>query len=220
MKTRNRYTEVLTVTLVAAACAGLTPALVSAAEIITPTAATSTTTIGGSRTIAYTIDGSDLSAGGSSGDILTETHDQCTDSAGYWLSGDGAGSDTNEVIEFTLPSASDVNAVHLWTYWRGTDSPTRGIKTVDISFSTDGGSTYPTTITGATLGDFLQGDNTAAQSDNETAVQTKTFATQTGVTHIKLTNIINFGNAYIGMSEIRFGGPDAAPAPGSAVYMK
>ena len=78
-------------TLPLAALAGLAlTASATAAVIIIPTGATSTTTIGGSRTIGATIDSSDLSGGGTSGDIPAETHQVNNDSAGYWLSGSGA----------------------------------------------------------------------------------------------------------------------------------
>ena len=48
-------------------------------------------------------------------------------------------------------------------------------------------------------------------------VQTRNFATQTGVTHIQLTNLTTFGSTnYIGISELRFG---AIPEPSSAALL-
>jgi hypothetical protein len=94
-----------------------------------------------------------------------------------------------------------VNAIHLWPYIRAEHN--RGLKTCDISFSSDGGSTYPSTISAATLGDFTEGPG----SGNE-PVQTKTFTVQSGVTHIKLTNLTTFGSTtYIAIAELRFGTP-------------
>lgn len=184
------------------------------AAIITPVSATSSTTIGGSRTIGYTIDGSDLSAGGASGDILSETHDPLTDSAGYWLSAKDAGdAPITEVLTFDLGGTFNVDAVHLWNYDRGGDNPTRAIKTFDISFSTNNGVSYDTTVTGATLGDFLGADN--PRVNGEIAVQTKTFAVQSDVTNIKIDNIVIQGtNDYIGFAEIRFG-ETVIPEPAS-----
>ena len=122
-----------------------------------PVSATSTTTIGSPRTIDATIDGTLLSSGGTSGDILSETVTYAG-SAGHWLSASSAVNDnanfrsTTEVLTFTLAEPSTVNAFHLWPYVRVENI--RGLRTCDISFSFDGGSTYPVTIDAATLGDF------------------------------------------------------------------
>jgi len=170
------------------------------AAVITPTGASSTTTVGGSRTIAYTIDGSDLSLGGLSGDIPNETHAVNSDSAGYWLSGSGAPSGT-EVLTFAIPT-SDVNSIYHWRYSRS-GATGRALKTFDISFSTDDGASFPTTITAAALGTF------ALPSVAALPAETKTFALQTGVTHIRLSNLQNWGDgSYFGLSEIRFGTPE------------
>jgi hypothetical protein len=184
------------------------------AAIITPSAATSTSTIGGSRTIVEVINGSDLSAGGASGDILSETHDPLSDKAGYWLSANGAGNaPITEILTFDLGGTFNVDAVHLWNYDRGGDNPTRAIKTFDISFSTNNGVSYDTTVTGATLGDFVGANN--PRVNGEIAVQTKTFAVQSDVTNIKIDNIVIQGpNAYIGFAEIRFGATEI-PEPAS-----
>ena len=186
----------------------------TAALVITPAGADSTTTIGGSRTIGATIDGALLSSGGTSSNILTETVGNAG-SAAHWLSAStamgGSTTSTTEVLTFTLSEASDVDTIHLWSYNRA--ERTRGVKTFDISFSTDsigtaiGSLTFPTTITGATLGDFTMGS-----TGTDTSVQTKTFANQTGVTHIRFTNLTTFGStSYVAISELRFG--SAVPEP-------
>jgi len=122
------------------------------------------------------------------------------------LSASGAPSG-GEVLEFTIPT-SDIAAIHQWVHTRNGETD-RGLKTFDISFSTDNGATFPTTITAATLGDFIGPPPVA-----DLLPQTKTFALQTGVTDIRLSNLVNFGDPnYIGLSEIRFGGPLPPPTP-------
>ncbi|MCH7228855.1 DUF6288 domain-containing protein, partial [Haloferula sp. A504] len=174
--------------------------------IITPVAATSTTTIGAPRTLTATIDGSGLSGGGVSGDILSETVGY-VGADDHWLSASNAIDDaanfrsTTEVLTYTLAEASSVDSIHLWPYIRSQNE--RGLRTFDLSFSFDGGSTYPVTIDAVTLGDFLIGPTGGSDG-----VQTRNFAEQTGVTHIRLTNLTTFGStSYIGIAEIRFGGP-------------
>jgi hypothetical protein len=204
--TRNMLTAVMMM-----AAIGLAAGAARAATIVTPTGASSSTTIGSPRIIDATIDGSDLSSGGLSGDILSETHAPNNDKAGYWLSASGAPSG-GEVLEFTIPK-SDIDAIHHWVYTRNGETD-RGLKTFDISFSTDNGATFPTTITAATLGDFSGPPPVAALLP-----QSKTFALQSGVTDIRLSNLVNFGDSsYIGLSEIRFGGPEGeVPEPATLV---
>ena len=180
------------------------------AAVITPTSATSTSTIGGVRTIDKTIDASDLSAGGLSGDILSETHtNNDSNSGGYWLSTNTGGNVAGEVLTFTLEEATDISGIHMWGYER-IGSTSRTMKTFDLSFSTDGGANYTTTIAKASLGNF-------AAPNDPIGVQTKTFATVSGVTTIKISNIENFGDAnYVGLSEIRF---EVVPEPGSLALL-
>ena len=194
-------------TLPLAALAGLAlTASATAAVIITPTSATSTTTIGGSRTIDYTIDGSDLTAAGDPGTIVDDTHAVNDDSAGYWLSGADAVSGS-EVLTFDLGGTFDVTDIHHWRYTRAGGAPTRSLKTFDIYVSTNGGSSYSLGVAAATLGDFALPPYTALPA------VTKTFATQSGVTHIELRNLVNHGDAsFYGLSEIRFGG-EVVPEP-------
>lgn len=180
--------------------------------IITPTAATTNSTVGGNRGIENVIDGSDLSSNGLSGNILSETHDQNLDSGpGYWLSANGGGNVGNSTtLTFNLGGTFSVDGVHIWTYHRGGDNPSRAIESFDISFSTDGGSNYGSTIN---LSDWLSSQEAGyATVEGEIPVQSKSFATVEDVTHIKIDNIVNHGNAYIGLSEIRF---NAVPEPGS-----
>ena len=74
------------------------------------------------------------------------------------------------------------------------------MKTFDIAFSTDGGLTYPTTIAAAAIGDF-----TIGPSGGTAPVQSKAFAPQSDVTHIKMTHLTTFGSTgWIAISELRF----------------
>lgn len=200
-----------------ALCAGMLmigPA--ASAAVINPNSATSTstTTIGGSRTIAAALNGSNLSGGGTSGDILSETH-AAAGSSGHWLSDQyptgGGVTQADEVLTFDLDGTFDVDKIYLWDYIR--PERARGIKTFDIAFSTNGGSTYSTAVSAASLG---MADFTIGASSGTASVQTRTITAQTGVTHIQFTNIQNFGQSRLAISEIRFG---EVPEPSSLALL-
>jgi len=179
----------------------LATASAHAAIIITPTGATSSTTVGGTRTIAAAIDGSGLSS--NPGSILDQTHDVNSGTSEYYLSASG---DPTPWFEFTLAEASTVDAVHIWTYARSGEL-TRAIKDFNISFSTDGGDTYGTAIS---LTGWLARTNL-----DPIPVQSRSFATQLNVTNIRIDVTENHGNAsFTGLSEIRF---SAVPEPGAAL---
>lgn len=178
---------------------GIMPAT-HAAVVITPTGATSTTTIGGSRTIDAAIDGTLLSSGGLSADILSETV-SAAGSSGHWLSASTAVDDsanfrsTTEVLTFDLGGTYDVAAVHIWPYIR--PERNRGLESFDLSFSSDGTNFSGTiNVSGWTIGN----------SSGTMPVQTQTFGNVSGVTHLRMTNLTTFGStSYIALSEIRFG---------------
>lgn len=178
--------------------------------IITPKAATSTTQYATSASIWQAIDGSGLSSWGKMGDILTNSHAAFPGGAPYnaWLSASTAINDpvnfksTTEVLTFQLRQASTVDRIHLWQFYYGAPQVGRELKSFDLRFSTDGGATYGTVIDAATLGNFAQPGSAPTFS------QTKTFTSQAGVTHIMISNITVFSStSYIGLDEIRFGGP-------------
>jgi len=174
-----------------------------AAIIITPTAATSSLGNLSNRPIEDAIDGSGLSSGGLSGDILSETHVIGSANDGpYFLGAKGS------VLTFDLGNSYTVGAVHIWNYERASETD-RGIKSFDMYFSTDGvnfGATPTVSITGVTQGDAVGG----------IPVQSFSFAEQSGYRYIRLDNIVNWGDAsYTGLSEIRFA--DAIPEPGAAL---
>ncbi|MBT3295306.1 MAG: hypothetical protein HN919_04675 [Verrucomicrobia bacterium] len=167
--------------------------------VITPKAASSTTAKSG-RVLTYTIDGSGLSSEGGSTNVLGETHPQPGIPSQYYFSGDVVNDDPNftsttETHIYELPGRLTVDRVHQWVYL----GSGRGIKSVDMAFSTDGGASYPTTLT---VGGFVE------PPSGNVSVQTVTFAQQTGVTHIRFKNIETFSSVqFIGCLELRFGGP-------------
>tara|TARA_B110000879_G_scaffold172437_1_gene223950 strand:+ start:579 stop:3089 length:2511 start_codon:yes stop_codon:yes gene_type:complete len=178
--------------------------------IITPVAASSPTPAiyGDMDTL---IDGSGLSGSGVSGvsgDILTETHDYGA-GANSWHSNNDNGPTT--VMTFDLGGTFTVDSIHIWNWIGHNGVINRSVKTVDISFSTDGGITYGNLIDN--LGEFAKpaSTNRTATPIATVPVSTITFpAAVSGVTHIKLTDFQNHGDPYTGMSEIRFGEPKSS----------
>ncbi len=169
--------------------------------IITPAGATSSTPNLSNRPIGEAINSSHLSGGGTSGDILSETHLLNTGNGpGYYLSNGAA-----PVLTFDLGGAHDVDAVHFWNYNRPTFNA-RSIQSFDLSFSTDGVN-FGNAIS-------LSGWTQPTGAEPSIAVTSRTFATQTGVTHVRLESIANFGDPnYTGLSEIRFAGGSAPAGP-------
>ncbi|MFK7909280.1 MAG: PEP-CTERM sorting domain-containing protein [Akkermansiaceae bacterium] len=180
----------------------------SAAIVITPTSATSTTSIGGTRTITAAIDSTGLDG---VGDILDQTHDGGNSNT-HWLS-----NTTNETVTFDLGGGTsfDVDTIYLWTYNR--PERNRGVRTFDIAFSTDGGSSFGAAVSAASLGltEFNIGTNNGSE---RSTVQTRSITKQTGVTDIQITNITNWGDgSRIAIPEIRFG--DSVPEPSSVALI-
>ena len=165
----------------------------AAPAIITPTSEVATSQYGD---WVDTIDGTGLSSRGTSGDILSETH---AASGGGNFALFMSGPDfTGESIIFTLGAPFTVNQVHLWL----NNSSWGTISGFDLEFSSDGGRTYPTTVPGITFDLSL----------DLSKVQSRTFAEQTGVTHIRLSNVVvTDGNqSFAGFNEIRFGKPESS----------
>jgi hypothetical protein len=177
-------------------------AVSQAAIVITPTSATSTTTIGAPRDIDSAISGLGLDG---IGDILVQTHDGGNSNT-HWLS-----NTTSETVTFDLGggTAFDLDTIYLWTYNR--PERARGVRTFDIAFSTDGGSSFGTAVSAASLGLTEFNIGTTNGSDRST-VQTRSITKQNGVTDIQITNITNWGDSSrIAIPEIRFG--DSVPEP-------
>ncbi len=178
--------------------------LTSAHAVIIPSGVTATSSIDANRDIKHVIDGSGMTM---VGDVSTWTHTLNT-SGQHWLGAKSGG----QVLTFTLPSPSTVGALHAWQYDGNHSSwNDRAINTFDISFSADGGATYPTTITGLALSRESHSDG-----NTQVAVQTRFFEQQLGVTHIKLTLLSNWGDpSWYGLGEMYFGeGQAGLPAPG------
>ena len=182
------------------------------AAIIQPVGATSVGNLSG-RPIGDAIDGSGLSSGGTSGNILTETHSVNSSNSGpYWISAAGGATPGNELLTFDLGGAYNVNAIHHWLYTRSGETD-RWIKTFDL-YTSSNGVDYSLAIDAATLGDF-SGPPTATALP----AQTMSISTLSGVTHIQFRNIVNGGDSqYVGLSEIRFGG-DLVPEPSSLALL-
>ena len=188
----------------------------ASAAVITPTSATSTTTIGGSRTITAAIDSTGLTDVSDPGSVLDDLHDGGGSNTHY-LSDAGVASgglSTTEVLTFDLGGAFNVDTIYYWAYNRPEEE--RGIKTFDIAFSTNGGSSYSAAVSAASLGmaDWTKGTTSSSQ---QSSVDTRSITNQVGVTNIRLTNIQNFGGDRIALAEIRFGG--VVPEPGSLALL-
>ena len=189
--------------MLAASALLITPVLRVSAAVIAPVSALSATGNLSSRPIEEAINGNGLSSGGTSGDVLSETHLVNSGNSGlYWI-----GTVSGAALTFTLASAETLDAVHIWTYSR-TGETDRGMQSFDISFSTNGGVSFgtPIGISGVSIGDY----------PNPITVQTFGFTAQTGVTDIRIDNIINYGDPnYVGLSEIRF--ESSVPEPSTAI---
>jgi hypothetical protein len=190
-----------------AAFAGLA-VTANAAVIITPTGATSSVgNIGGGRSIGATIDSSGLSGGGISGDILSETHNVATGSE-YWI---GAG--TSATLDFDLNGVADIDTfdidgVHLWNYNSSNNATNRGLGVVDIFFSTDNGSNYTLVAETVTFAE--------ATLNVVAPVQSKSFATVSGVTDIRLVASNLGSTTHTAFGEIRF---NAVPEPSTTALL-
>ncbi|MCH7228421.1 invasin domain 3-containing protein [Haloferula sp. A504] len=202
MKSKN-----LLAILAAFACFNL-PAV---ADVITPTGATSTSwQTSGNRVIAKTIDGSGLSNVSDPSSELDDVHpyiSSTTDSP-YWLS---SGAASAEVVTFELGGSHDIDGVYYWMYTRDKN---RNPRTFDISYSTDGGSSFSTPVSAASLNmaDWSQSLGTREESFAEL----RALDTLTGVTHIRFTNIQVYGGGsnLVGLHEIRFRGQETSVVAG------
>lgn len=205
--------------VVLAGLAGLANAGVISFDATDP--ASSTSTIGShGRTITAAVDGAGLSSGPI---FLDKTHSQ-TVNFEYWLSASGAVTAGNEQLIFRFASASDVAGVAIWNYYNAsTDWNTRGLKSFDLSFSSDPTSTPFGSVTfGATIPlptDILIGSlNASSRVD----VQTVAFAPQSNVTFVKLSSLVSHravvnppsNTDFFGLNEIRFI-PVPEPATGA-----
>ena len=172
----------------------------SDADIIVPPVATGTAASYGNP--ANLINGSGLSG---VGDILTQTH-QSTHTLGWLIESlDPA----NELAFIWLGETADLTGVYIWQYEQAGCCTGRGVNSVDVSFSTDGGATYGAPIS-------LSFDSAAVNPGDEIA-QTRTFSAQTGVTNVKFTNMTDFPSGlnpgWQGLNEVRFEGTTISLPP-------
>ncbi|MEJ6571368.1 MAG: PEP-CTERM sorting domain-containing protein [Akkermansiaceae bacterium] len=127
----------------------------------------------------------------------------------YWI---GAGT-TDITLDFDLNDVAnvdtfDVDSIHLWNYAPSNNTTNRGLGVVDIYFSTDNGSNYtlvPATVT------FAEATTNVAAT-----VQSKSFATVSGVTDIRLIADNSGSGTHTSFSEIRFG---VVPEPSTTALL-
>ena len=185
-----------------------------AALVITPTGATSTTTIGsGDRVIDHTIDGSGLVDVSDPSSVLDDFHPYVGTSA-YWLSASTAVADGTEELTFDLGGIYDVDTVYYWLYTRDADRP---LRTFDISYSTDGGGSFSSPVSAASLNmaDWSIGPG----NRSDAYVESRTFDTLSGVTNIRFSNLQNHGDpSYFALAEIRFGN-STIPEPSASLLV-
>ena len=147
--------------------------------VITPTSATSTTNVGDDRIIDRSTDSSGLSDVSDPSSVLDDQHVYGA-GTNIWLSGAGAVAGGVEKLTFALGGTYDVDTVYHWAYTRDNN---RNLKTFDISYSTDGGTTFSIPVTAASLGMANWGIQTNDRSPSN--VETRTFSTLSGVTHVQ-----------------------------------
>ena len=155
------------------------PGRVEAQTVITPSSASDNGGTLSNRPASKSRDSSGLSG---VGDILTQTHDSSRNN--QWGASYGG-----NILTYVLPGASDIDGVLIWN---ATEIQNRGLQSFDIYFSTDNGSTYPDSVS---VSGFTKGGS---------GVQSRYFTARTGVTHIELRNMVNYGDSYIYLPEIRF----------------
>ncbi|MBT8043473.1 MAG: Ig-like domain-containing protein [Verrucomicrobiae bacterium] len=199
MKTRNLFA----VMAIIASCT-----LTATGDVITPTSATSSTNVDVNRVISKAIDGSGLVDQSDASSELDDTH---VYGSGYnvWLSNASAVSGGTEELTFDLGGTYNIDTVYHWPYTRDNN---RNLLTFDISYSTDGGTTFSTPVSAASLGMANWGIQGNDRSDS--VVETRTFSTLSGVTDIRFSNLQNHGGSYFALGEIRFGGQEVVVEAG------
>ena len=198
--------------LAAFAAVAMTGAAQAAATagIITPTSISTNGEGAIYSALTGLLDGVGLSGNGDSGDILTETH-AWGSSANSWHSNNGNGAAT--VMTFDLGGTFNVDSIHIWNDNQSNGVVQRSVKTLDISFSSDG-TNFTNLIDN--LGDFLLPTHVPL-SDGLTPVSTLSFTAVSGVTHIRLADFQQHGTTFTAMDEVRFG--EAVPEPSTTVLL-
>ena len=188
----------------AVAMTGATQAAVITPSIDVPL--TTVTTAASGFGIGQTVNSSGLTdPNATPGYVLDDVNDN---GATQWLSGNSL----SGVVTFDLGGTYDVDSVHLWNWvYTNTTSTKWGVATVDFSFSTNG-----TNFLNTEALSFVADPTPGALGPS--VAQTKTFTTQTGVTHIQLGNFTNLeGTTYVGFGEIRFS--EAVPEPSTTALL-
>jgi hypothetical protein len=175
-----------------------------AAIIVVPTSVSDST-------FDHIIDGSGLASTLATGDPVPATYPQHQ----VGDSSDGATSPRIEAVAgrvqttsisamvLDLGGAYDLTGMVLWNYserWNNDYYNDRGSNTFTLEFSTDGGTTFPTSVSlSATR--VPDGAASGLQYFDSEAID---FADQTGITHVRMTVQSNFGGNYTGIGEVVF----------------
>jgi hypothetical protein len=165
----------------------------------------------GTRGPGHLIDGTGLSDASvvETGDSVPTTWPSHTTAAegNMWLS--AGGTSVPQYVTFNLGASYDLTGTRVWNY----NEPysftiDRGAKDVTISVAASwGGSDAATTWT--SLGSFVIDQGTGATNDVG-----KTYTLSAGnVSVVKFTATSTYGNALVGLSEVRFLGSEYSPPP-------
>jgi hypothetical protein len=206
-----------TTTLLAAATLFAASAITASAAIVSPTSVASSDSGLSNRGSGKIIDGSGLFG---SGDILTQTHARSDEDGNDHLF---LGSAATVTFDFDLPSATDLDQVHLWQYVNpGGSTGYRQVDFATFTFSSDGGTTYSTDDVRVDFSTIL-----SAVGSQSVPVQTSNFFlndgdgnydidyTASNVTNIKMVATATSTSDRLGLAEIRF---NAVPEPSAALF--
>lgn len=214
--------------------ASLGVATATQAAIIQPSSATATqngsnTQVNSARSITRSVDGTGLSATPTEANINTVTHTNggvgSDGGNNYWLSASngmgGSNPSTNLLVTFNLDTAYNIDTIYLWQYRRDGGNVQRGVRTFDVQFSGDNGTSWSTAVSAASLGmsEFDIGATIGGPGGAGLVnVQARSISEQLNVTNIRLTRVTSWGSSgYVSIPEIRFGG--AVPEPGSLALL-
>jgi hypothetical protein len=161
------------------------------ADIVSPTAVEASSTFS-----TYNVINLINESGLSSPVGLTSTHS--TSFSQQWMANSG---DTTPTLTFDLGTQKSVSSAYIWNYCY---SSTRGTKTFDLSYSTDGNS-WVNLVNGGSLSMY----------SSDSSCETFNFSTVTA-RYMKMDITENYGYSYsTGLAEVKF---EAAAIPEPATF--